>query len=413
MTPSLFVGIDVSHKHNVVCALDEKGQQVGKMASFPNNLPGAEQLERWIVEKMHLAGAAHLIVGTEATSFYDFHVMEHLAQSPLLAHLPPSLYRFNAKLIRDFKKALRSQAKNDYRDAFAIAMRLRMGDLPTAFRPQLDHLPLQRLTRFRAHTAKSLAREKNYFLSQLFLKFSAYTQIKPFSDPFGATSQAILAEYLTIDELMAMPIEDLLEFIIKKGRNRFPDPHKVVEKLKQVARESYRIRPALAQSVHLVLSLSYKNIRTLTSTIKELDEAIVKELAGFTTTLKTIPGIGDVYTAGILSEIGDIAYFRGHPQLAKYAGLTWTEHQSGDFRAEETRIIKTANAYLRYYLVEAANLVRLHDPTFRAFYQRKHQETLKHKHKRALVLTARKLVRTLFAMEKNGTIYRPRTERLN
>jgi len=407
MTPSLFVGVDVSHKHNVVCGLDDQGQQVGKMASFANNLPGAEQLEQWIVEKMHTAGAEHLMVGTEATSFYDFHVMEHLAQSPLLAHLPPSLYRFNAKLIRDFKKALRSQAKNDYRDAFAIAMRLRMGDLPAAFRPQLAHLPLQRLTRFRAHNAQSLAREKNYFLSQLFLKFSAYTQIKPFSNPFGATSQAILAEYLSTDELMAMPLEDLLEFIIKKGKNRFPDPQKVVEKLKKVARESYRIRPALAQSVHLVLSLSYKNIQTLTSTIKELDEAIVKELDGFTTTLKTIPGIGPVYTAGILSEIGDIAYFRGHPQLAKYAGLTWTEHQSGDFRAEETRIIKTANAYLRYYLVEAANLVRLHDPTFRAFYQRKHQETLKHKHKRALVLTARKLVRVIFAMEKNGTIYRP------
>jgi len=409
MSPSLFVGIDVSHKHNVVCALDDQAQQVKKMASFPNNLPGTEQLEQWIVEKMHIAQAENLIVGTEATSFYDFHVMEHLAQSPLLAHLPPSLFRFNAKMIRDFKKALRApHVKNDYRDAFAIAMRLRVGDLPAAFRPQLEHLPLQRLTRFRAHTAKSLAREKNYFLSQLFLKFSAYTQIKPFSDPFGATSQAILAEYLSTDELMAMPIEDLLEFIIKKGRNRFPDPQEVVEKLKKVARESYRIRPALAQSVHLVLTLSYKNIRTLTSTIKELDEAIAKELEGFTTTLKTIPGIGPVYAAGILAEIGNIDYFPGHPKLAKYAGLTWTEHQSGDFRAEETRIIKAANAYLRYYLVEAANLVRLHDPTFRAFYQRKHQETLKHKHKRALVLTARKLVRVIFAMEKNGTIYRPR-----
>jgi len=157
----------------------------------------------------------------------------------------------------------------------------------------------------------------------------------------------------------------------------------------------------------LVLTLSYKNIRTLTSIIKELDDAISKELEGFPTTLKSIPGVGPVYAAGILAEIGNIDYFPGHPQLAKYAGLTWTEHQSGDFRAEETRIIKTANAYLRYYLVEAANLVRLHDPTFRVFYQRKHQETLKHKHKRALVLTARKLVRVIFAMEKNGTVYRP------
>jgi len=353
MTPSLFVGIEVSHKHNVVCALDDQGQQVGKMASFPNNLPGAEQLEQWIVERRHTAQAEVLILGTEATSFYDFHVMEHLAQSPLLLHLPPSLYRFNAKLIRDFKKALRSQAKNEYREAFAIAMRLRMGDLPAAFRPQLAHLPLQRLTRFRAHTAKSLAREKNYFLSQLFLKGSAYTQIKPFSNPFGATSQAILAEYLTTDELMAMPIEDLLEFIIKKGKNRFSDPQKVVEKLKQVARESRKpptcsgtIRPPGADSkLQEYPDVNQHHQRKCHPEQSEgLEEAIVKEMDGFPTTLKPIPGIGPVYTAGILSEIGDITHFPGHPQLAKYAGLTWTEHQAGDFRAEETRIIKTAKA---------------------------------------------------------------------
>ena len=69
MSPSLVVGMDVSHKHTIVCALEDQGQQVGKMTSFPNNLPGAEQLEQWLVEKMHTAGAEHLIVGTEATSF--------------------------------------------------------------------------------------------------------------------------------------------------------------------------------------------------------------------------------------------------------------------------------------------------------------------------------------------------------
>lgn len=409
MSTSLYVGVDVSRKVNVVCGVEDRGQQVSKTASFPNTAPGAEQVERWIVEQMQKVQAEHLLVGTEATSFYDFHLMEHLAQSPLLGEYHPTLYRLNAKMVNKFKKALRSRPKKDRTDAFTIALRLRMGDLPAPFRPQREHLPLQRLTRFRAHTAQCLAREKNYFLSQLFLKFSAYSQIKPFSNPFGATSQAILAEYFSTDELMATPVEDLTQFIIQKGKNRFPDPQKVVQKLKQVARESYRIRPALAKSVHLVLSLSYKNIQTLTDTLKKLDDAIAKELAGFTTTLQTIPGIGPVYAAGILAEIGDIRYFPGHPQLAKYAGLIWDQHQSGDFVAEETRMSKEANAYLRYYLVEAANLVRQHDPTFRAFYQRKYDETPKHKHKRASVLTARKLVRVIFAMEKNGTIYRPQT----
>ncbi len=407
MSTSLFVGGDVSHKANVVCGVDDQGKQVGKRISFPNTFPGTEQMERWIVSQMSTLGAQRLVGGTEATSFYDFHLLEQLAQSPALASYSPTFYRLNAKMVKGFKKALRAQVKNEQTDALAIALRLRMGDLPTPFRPHMEHLPLQRLTRFRAHTAKCLAQEKNYFLSHLFLKFSAYPQLKPFSDPFGATSQALLAEAFSTDDLMAMPVEELTQFVIQKGKNRFPDPQKVVEKLKQVARASYRLRPSLAQSVDLVLALSYKNIQALTSTINSLDAAIAKELAGFTTTLQTLPGIGPVYAAGIFAEIGDIAYFPGHPHLAKYAGLTWSEHQSGDFMAEETRMIKAANAYLRYYLVEAANLVRQHEPTFKAFYQRKYEETPKHKHKRALVLTARKLVRVIFAMEKNGTIYRP------
>jgi transposase len=346
-------------------------------------------------------------VGTEATSFYDFHVLEYLAQSAHLEPYQPTLYRLNAKMVNRFKKALRAQNKNDKADAFTIAMRLRLGDLPTPFRPAMDHLPLQRLTRFRAHSAQALVREKSYFLTQLFLKFSAYTKIKPFSNPFGTTSQAFLAQELSTDEVMTMPVEALTQLVIHHGRNRFSDPHAVVEKLKKVARESYRIRPSLAQSVNLVLALTYKNIQALTRTIQTLDQAIEKELSGFHTTLQTIPGIGGVYAAGIYAEIGNIDYFPGHPQLAKYAGLVWSQHQSGNFTAEETRMVKAANDYLRYYLVEAANLVRQHDPTFRAFYQRKYQETPKHKHKRALVLTARKLVRVIFAMEKNGAIYRP------
>ena len=204
-----------------------------------------------------------------------------------------------------------------------------------------------------------------------------------------------------------MPVEDLTQFVIQKGKNRFADPQQIVQKLHQVARESYRIRPSLETSVNLVLALSYKNIQTLASTLQRLDEAIARELAGFPTPLQTLPGIGPVYAAGIFAEIGNIAYFPGHPQLARYAGLAWTEHQSGEFVAEETRMIKAANAYLRYYLIEAANLVRQHEPTFKAFYQQKVQETPKHKHHRALVLTARKLVRVIFAMESHGTIYRP------
>ncbi|KUK11081.1 MAG: ISChy1, transposase [Clostridia bacterium 41_269] len=78
--------------------------------------------------------------------------------------------------------------------------------------------------------------------------------------------------------------------------------------------------------------------------------------------------------------------------MAQYAGLTWSRYQSGDFDTEERRLTKTGNRYLRYYLVEAANSLQVHNEEYKAYYHAKYKEVAKHQHKRALVLTARKFV---------------------
>lgn len=98
------------------------------------------------------------------------------------------------------------------------------------------------------------------------------------------------------------------------------------------------------------------------------------------------------FAAGIIAEIGDASVFHSSDALAKYAGLTWSKNQSGDFDAEDTSLQKAGNAYLRYYLGEAANSVRKHVPEYRDYYAKKYNEVTKHQHKRALALTSRKFV---------------------
>nr|WP_310735479.1 transposase [Limosilactobacillus agrestis] len=61
-------------------------------------------------------------------------------------------------------------------------------------------------------------------------------------------------------------------------------------------------------------------------------------------------------------------------KLAKYAGLSCREKQSGSYTSDNTPLKRTGNTYLRYYLVEAANPVRMHDPVFGEYYQRKYKE---------------------------------------
>jgi transposase len=112
-----------------------------------------------------------------------------------------------------------------------------------------------------------------------------------------------------------------------------------------------------------------------------------------------------VLASGILAEIGTIASFGSHDSLAKYAGLTWRVTQSGDYSSDDTRMTKTGNKYLRYYLIEAANSVRNHVPEYRDFYNKKYGEVTTHCHKRALALTSRKLVRLIFGLLTKNQIY--------
>ena len=151
-------------------------------------------------------------------------------------------------------------------------------------------------------------------------------------------------------------------------------------------------------------------IRLLQGQVKEYDKAIEKQLSTIPNTLTSVKGTGPVYAAGIIAEIGDINRFPSQASLAKYAGLTWTQRQSSEFEAEDTRLIRSGNHHLRYYLYEAANSLRKCDPEFRRFYNLKFHEVSKHQHRRALALTARKLVRLVYALLKTNRLYIPSEE---
>ena len=71
----------------------------------------------------------------------------------------------------------------------------------------------------------------------------------------------------------------------------------------------------------VILGTSIEVIRTFQKQVKEIDKAIKKIMAGLTQTLESIPGIGSVFAAGIIAEIGQIERFDDETKIAKYAGL--------------------------------------------------------------------------------------------
>ena len=253
----------------------------------------------------------------------------------------------------------------------------------------------------------NITREKQRFLNVLFKKYSSMAQEKVFSNTFGATALAIYEEFDSADALAYMDLQELTSFLQEKGKNHFPHPEEVAKAIQKAARSSYRLPRTINDSVNQVLSISISSMKALESQVKSLDKAIAKQMETIPNTLTSVKGIGPVYSAGIIAEIGDINRFSNQAKLAKYAGLAWKQHQSGNYESQNTRLIKTGNRFLKYYLSEAALSLVKCDTEYNRFYHRKYNEVNKYQHKRALALTARKFVRLVFRLLKDNRLYIP------
>jgi transposase len=401
MISKLFAGIDISSKDAVLCCLDQDGHQLGPSRSYPNDFDGASV----IFDAIFDFGAKEVHVGFEATSVYGAHLRDFLLSTGGISH-GWFVYEVNPALVAGFKKSFPKKPKTDHFDSWLIAERIRFGRLePYSHQRKLTE-PLLQLTRHRLHLIELVTAEQNRAGNMMFLKFSNYRRDNPFSNTFGKASLALLRDF-SPDELANMDTQELANFIANNGNNRLKDIEGMAAEIQAMAKKAYRLSPKMKNSIDVTLSMTLHNIEFFKSQVKKLDKAIAQEIKAIPQTLTTIPGIGPVWGAGILAEIGDIARFRNEAALAQYAGLTWSRYQSGDFDAEDRRLTKHGNRYLRYYLVEAANSLRVHNEEYNAYYQTKYKEVTKHQHKRALVLTARKFVRLVYALLSKGQIYKP------
>lgn len=406
----LYVGIDVSKNHNVVCVMKPDGTKHSSF-SVQNNLGGAKALSGKIVSALTATQLSEVVVGMEATSVYGDNLMRYLKEDASLARFHRMLHLLNPKQVKKFKDAYTDLPKNDLVDSFVIADNLRFGRITReVYTGDYRYQALQNLVRARYFTVQNLTKEKQRFLNYLFAKFSSLTQEKVFSNTFGTTSLAIIEDFEDIDTLAYMDINELADFIRVKGKGHFPDAKEVAKAVQTAARNSYQLPRTVADSINRILSISISSIRALEAQIKAFDKAIAEQLAIIPNTLTSIKGVGPIYAAGILAEIGDINRFQNQAAMAKYAGLVWTQHQSGEFEAQNTHLIKSGNRYLRYYLLEAANSLRRCDSEFRRYYDLKYKEANRFQHKRALALTARKLVRLIFRLLKDNRLYIPPEE---
>ena len=402
---TLYVGIDVGSKSNVVYFMLPNGDKHSNF-SVANSFDGSSQLVKRILSALTSHSLDTVLIGLEATSVYGDNLVYFLREDATLVPFNKKIHVLNPKQVKKFHDSYNDLPKNDYVDSFVIADCLRFGRInKEVYMSDYRYKALQNLTRARYYAVQNLIKEKQRFMNVLFKKYSTMTQEKVFSNTFGATALAIYDEFESAEALANMDLHELTDFIIKKGKNRFSDPDAVAKAIQKAARSSYRLPKTVNDSVNQVLSISITSMKALESQIKAFDKAIQAQMMLLPNVLTSIPGIGPVYSAGIIAEIGDINRFESQAKLAKYAGLAWKQHQSGGFKSETTRLIPSGNRFLKYYLCEATlSLVRC-DKEYNDFYHRKYIEVNRYQHKRALVLTARKFVRLVFRLLKDNRLY--------
>lgn len=387
---TLFVGIDVSACENVICVMNFEQDRLLQFA-VPNSQNGADEIADKLSSLLADNFFTRVMIALESTSFYGIHIANFFSSCTLLAPYNTYVYCLNPKMVANYKKSFIGIGKKDPIDAFVIADFIRVGRVTCEPWRGSQYLALQRLTRHRLHLVECLAREKTYMLSNIFLKFSEFATLKkqdhPFANKYGATASSVLTDFLSNEQIAEASIENLIDFICKKGKNRFSNPETIA------------------------IASSFNCLKAFEQEIKSIDKAINKTITGLNPAeylcLISIPGIGPVYAAGILSEIGSIKAFPNHSALAKYAGIVWNTNQSGDFESENTRMSKAGNKYLRYYLVEAAGSVITNLSEYKAFYNKKFAEVNTHQHKRALALTSRKFIRLVFGLLAKNQLFVP------
>lgn len=386
------VGIDIAKRSHEAVIITEDGQTVRKAFNFRNNCTGYNLLLEQ-VRKLTLV-KSQIVFAMESTAHYWLALYAKLSKdgytvmvlNPIQSHSLRELY------IR--------KAKTDTKDSLVIADLVRFGRCKASNVPQDKILALRELCRSRAYLIDMAADLKRKLIALLDRIFPEYESL--FDPIFGKASIAVLRKYPTPQKVKNAHLEKLTELLMESSGGHFGEWK--ARQLKEAAHNSFGIDDSCGVYSAL-LGMFLEQILSLTDQADLLEKQITSLLEEFDSQLTSIPGVGIVLAATILSEIGDISRFSSSDKLLAYAGLDPSVKQSGEFKSNQNRMSKRGSPYLRRAIWLASTVAVQFDPMFRAYYEKKMSEGLHYMN--VIGHVGRKMTAVIFAVLRDGQPYQP------
>lgn len=386
-----YLGIDIAKNTHVASLIDEKGKNVFKGFSFSNTTEGGKSLLE-IVQKH--ADFSDVTVGMEATGHYWLSVYSFLYDYNF-----HSIHVINPIQTDGWRKGTEiRKRKNDIIDSVLIADLIRYGDFVETTLSNEDLFSLRNICRMRNYLVQSAGDLKRKIICILDQVFPEYQSI--FSNTFGTTSKQLLLDYSSPTDFEELSVETLTETLETLSRKKIGKD--TAQKLIDSAKNSFGVTFS-KESFTFQLKLLIEQVKFIEDQVKECETKIKELMTKIDSPITTIPGIGPVLGAIIISEFGDISRFDKPSKLVAFAGIDATVSQSGEFEGTHNVMSKRGSPYLRKALFQAALVASNSDPVLKAFYQKKRAEG-KH-HKTCIGAVARKLCNIIFAVLKNNKPY--------
>ena len=381
----IYVGIDISkYKHDCfICS--NTGEVIVENLSFENNQKEFQQF----ADLLKPYDNSNVHIGLEATGHYGLNLKLFLEKNNY------SFMEFNPLLIKDFAKSLSlRKTKTDKVDATIICQKL----MSVPYKPNsklfYHSYSIKSLSRLR----ETLVKQRSKYLVQMTnILDILFPEFKPFfSNHLSGTAIFILNKYKTTNKIANMKDFDTIK---SKSKGRFSYAKFI--RLKDLAKNTVgEFNENFEFELQIILNL-YNEINSKIDSIDKQLSTIIKDLNSPTL---SIPGIGVISCASIISEFGDISKFNNPGQMLSFAGLEPGVIQSGTIDIKG-KMVKRGSGYLRHSLMNVAMVVICNNRTFYNYYYKKRSEGKCHRV--ALSHVCKKLIRVIYALETKQLSFDP------